>query len=373
MTEVVQDLATELFGSREVRWYQAATRTAVVSAIRAGRRRPLIVLPTGAGKTLTIAITVASSELRDILKIPADRNIRVVVVAHLTRLLTQAESTFASSEHVDLRTQSAFQAISPETAEWADLYIIDEAHHEAMMTIQMQLDTMGDKPIIGLTATNVRPDGLLLKFDDEIALLSREKAVEEGWLAESSVWTIVNSQTMCGRQADADTVDITTRTIQQYHSIMAKTMVFMRTRSEVARLVENLTNLGLTAIGLVNQSAKQIEEALNAYDQGQYQFIVNCAKLGEGVDCPDTTSVVIARTVGSLTQLNQIIGRSSRPSTESYVFELVNPLHPDTLSAVDVIGIPKQHQLVYEDVDGSLLELPFDVDNYLNSTSTFDM
>lgn len=367
-----QDAAevVELFGTREVRWFQSATRNAVINALQSGKTRPLIVLPTGSGKTVTIAITVADDQMRTLLKVPADRNINVVFIAHLQRLLSQAEHTFADASNVNVRVQSAFSELTDETVEWADLFVMDEAHHEAMMSIQYQLDKIKDIPIIGLTATNNRPDGLLLKFDAEIELISREQAVEEGWLAKTSVWTVLNSSTMCGRSADANTVDICRRLVKKYQPIMGQTMIFVRKRREIEQLCAEIAKMGFTCVGLTNQTPKQIEDILEQYERGEIQFLVNCKKIGEGVDCPDTKSIILGCTIGSHVDLNQRIGRAARPSTECFVFELINPLNPKMLSAIDVVGIPENHILVHEDLStDDLHELTFTVNqpeqNYL--------
>lgn len=360
--EQPQTEAVELFGEREVRWYQSATRNAVVTALKSGKTRPLIVLPTGSGKTVTIAITVADEQIRQMLNVPLDRKIHVVFCAHLQRLLSQAENTFADASNVEVRVQSAFSPLTDETVQWADLFVMDEAHHEAMMSIQYQLDKIKHKPIIGLTATNNRPDGLLLKFDEEIELISREQAVQEGWLAKTSVWTVLNSATMCGRSVDANTVDICRRLVKKYHSIMGQTMIFVRKRQEILDLCAELTEMGLKCAGLTNQTPKQIEAILNQYEKGEIQFIINCKKIGEGVDCPDTQTIILGCTIGSYVDLNQRIGRAARPNTDCFVFELINPLNPNMLSAVDVVGVPESHILVHEDVaSDDLHELTFSV------------
>lgn len=351
----------ELYGDREVRWYQSAYRNAIRVAFAAGKRRLLIVSPTGSGKTVTMAISVGDLEIRKILGLPTDRKCRVTVIAHLHRLLTQAERTFADSLDVDCTVHSAFSPLTQEIIDNTDIFVLDEAHHEAMMSIQYQLENMRNKPVIGLTATNRREDGLLLKFDEEIEILTRDQAVEEGWLARTSVWTVVNSETMCGRSRDADTVDIVSRVVAKYHNIMGQTMIFLRTRSEVTRLADWMTAQGYSNVALLSQTPAQLEAVLTAYEAGEIQFIINCKKIGEGVDCPDTTSIILGKTVGSMIDLNQIIGRASRPNTSCQVFELVNPLNPATLSAVEVVGIPEQHTLVHELRGGILDELEFEV------------
>ena len=85
-TELNED---EYFGEKEIRWYQLAARNMTNDALRAGETRILVVLPTGAGKTITVAATMGGAEIREVLGIK-DRNIRVLFVAHKHRLLTQA-------------------------------------------------------------------------------------------------------------------------------------------------------------------------------------------------------------------------------------------------------------------------------------------
>jgi len=167
----------EYYGDKEMRWFQVASRTATIQAIKDGIRRILICQPTGCGKTLTIAATLDHKDMRTALGITQDRPLHVFMIAHVHRLLTQAERTFASGNNVHIKTGTPFSEVSSENIDWADIFVIDEAHHEAMMSVQYQLDRIAVKPIIGLTATPDRADGMLIKFEEIISPITREQAV----------------------------------------------------------------------------------------------------------------------------------------------------------------------------------------------------
>lgn len=342
----------EYYGEKEVRWFQIAARNGVYSALEEGVKRILVHLPTGAGKTITIACTLDDPRIHEILGIKEDRPLRVLFFAHVHRLLTQAEDTFAAANNVDIKICSAFTPVTDDDVEWADVAVIDEAHHEAMMSLQNQLDVVGHLPIIGLTATPDRPDGMVIKFESIISPISRQEAVEQGYLAETSIYSFVD---MSGQNKTEIVSDI----LAQYAHQMGQTMIFMKTRAEVQQITDYINSLGYNAVGLIKQSNKQMGEVLDSFSRGDIQFIVNCAKIGEGVDVAGCTTVLLGRQLKSYTMLNQYIGRAARPDSDCNIYELVNPLSGKNLDTTVVVGTPKSHMLI-SSVGGSFTEHEFD-------------
>lgn len=339
--EAAQFDEVELFGEKQVRWYQIAARNQVEQALEDGVKRILVVLPTGAGKTLTSGLIFNSRKIRRILGVNDDRKLRILFIAHKHRLLSQAEQTYAAAEGVELIIQSAFSDIPQEVLEagW-DIACIDEAHHEAMMTIQLQLENIGDIPIIGLTATPDRADGCLIKFEVIVAPISREQAVEEGWLAPTQLFSFVDAPEKDKTRILKDIFDV-------YAEDMGQTMVFVRTKKEVAIIHQYLIDLGYKSIAILNQTEKELDRILNDFSSGTYQFIVNCNKINEGVDVSNCESVVLGRQFGSYPQLNQVIGRAARPDSDCRVWELINPLSGYNLDTTVVVGTPELHKLIY--------------------------
>ena len=58
---------TEFFGDKPIRWYQKACREGIIKALNDGIKRVIVVLPTGAGKTITVACSMSDQRVRDIL------------------------------------------------------------------------------------------------------------------------------------------------------------------------------------------------------------------------------------------------------------------------------------------------------------------
>ena len=155
----------EFYGEKKLRWAQVACRNGTIQAIEEGVMTILVCLPTGVGKTLTIACTLNHIDLRKALKIKGDRPLKVLFIAHIHRLLTQAERTFADTHNVEIVLRTPFTAIDQTVIDDCDIIVMDEAHHEAMASVQLQLESIRRKPLIGLTATEDRSDGMVIKFE----------------------------------------------------------------------------------------------------------------------------------------------------------------------------------------------------------------
>ena len=335
--QISEDVITEFYGEKELRWYQVMARNAVAQILNQDQKaRICIVLPTGSGKTITIASSINNCDVIRALGIK-NRKMRVLFIAHKHRLLTQAERAFIDIENVDIRYHSAFMDL-PTDFEW-DLTVIDECHHEAMSTIQYHLDKLGNHPIIGLTATPNRADGCLIKFDRIVNPISREQAVEEGWLAPTKIHTFVDVPSK-------EKIDVLSDIFENYAHQMGHTMVFVKTKKEVRAITTVLTNLGYAAVSVVDQSEEGLNTILDDFSAGKWQFIVNCQKINEGVDVKGCTDVVLGRQFGSYPQLNQVIGRASRPDSDCNVWELINPLNGRNLDTTVVVGTPEYHRLV---------------------------
>lgn len=341
---------TEMYGDKPVRWYQVAARNGVETALEEKPiSRILVVLPTGAGKTITSGLIFASERVRRALKIEG-RNLRLLFIAHKHRLLTQAEQAYADAVGVDFIPHSAFSDLPADLN--VDVVCIDEAHHEAMSTIQYHLEKLGNFPIIGLTATPDRADGMLIKFDVIINPISREQAVAEGFLAPTNIHTFVDVPSK-------EKVDVLTDIFAHYAHQMGQTMVFVKTKKEVRAITLVLQSLGYTATGILEQSERELNAVLDQFSAGEVQFIVNCNKINEGVDVKGCTDVVLGRQFGSYPQLNQVIGRAARPDSDCNVWELINPMSGRNLDTTVVVGTPEFHRLVGKE-GGKWVERAFD-------------
>ena len=353
MSEVAHDFTEaeviELFGDKEVRWYQAAIRGGVeetmeewadrlLKEILARAPRILVVAPTGSGKTVTSGLIFSSPRVRKALGLKDNETLKILFIAHTHRLLSQAEKAYADAMNVELITQSAMSEVPLEVVNQCHVACIDEAHHEAMMSIQYRLDMIGHLPIIGLTATPDRADGCVIKFDHIIEPLSRQQAVEEGWLAETDLLSFVDTPSK-------SKTPILTDILTNFHMEMGQAMVFVRTKVEVAAINRVMLSLGRKSVALLGQKDKEVDSILDQFSEGKIDTIINCKKINEGVDVRGCTDVVLGRQFGSYPQLNQVIGRASRPDSDCRVWELINPLSGRNLDTTVVVGTPRSHRL----------------------------
>jgi len=354
-----EDQLEEFFGDKSVRWYQIAARNAVANYLEEGVQRILVKLPTGTGKTLVIACSMSYEPIRKALGVITNRALRVLFVSHKHRLLSQAEQVFSSSNNVELILQSMFSAIPDDVLEkgW-DVCIFDECHHEAASTFQYHLENIGKCPLIGLTATDQRADGCLIKFEEVVEPISREQAVLEGWLAPTKIHTFVDVPSKSKTVVLADM-------FENYIHQMGQTMVFVKTKKEVREVTAIINNLGYIAVGILSQSNKEVNQLLDAFSEGRVEFLVNCNKINEGVDVLGCTDVVLGRQFGSYSQLNQVIGRAARPDSDCNVWELINPLSGTNLDTTVVVGTPEYHRLVAKQ-GGKWIEREF---NYVTHTT----
>lgn len=336
-----------------MRWYQIAARNQCIDFIKAGAKRIMIVQPTQTGKTVTIACSLSHPEMRKALGISGDKPLRVLFVAHTHRLLTQAEQTFADENNVQLIPQSMMSDIPQSVLnEGWDITVLDECHHEACSSFQYHLEQLGNKVVIGLTATPDRSDGCVIKFDYIINIISREQAVLEGILSPTHIHSFVDSPAK-------SKIDVITDIVMNYGHEMGQTMMFVKSIKEVKEVTKMLKGQGYLAIGLVGQSQRELDMLLNRFSEGMIQFIVSCDKVGEGVDVKGCDTVFLGRQFGSYTQLNQRIGRASKSDSECHVWELVNPLSGTNLDTTVIVGTPESHVLVSKE-GGKWVERHFD-------------
>ena len=139
-------------------------------AVAAGKRRVILVAPTGAGKTVIGA---------DIINTTTRAQKRVLVLAHRREIINQTADKLRMNviypgmimagvqprplELVQLASIQTLWARSQHTGKMdlppADLLVIDECHHAPAKTYRKIIDAYPDATLLGLTATPCRGDG----------------------------------------------------------------------------------------------------------------------------------------------------------------------------------------------------------------------
>lgn len=313
--------------------------------IEDGLKRILYKGPTGTGKTLISKMVALSNPIRRHLGLRDGEKMRILFIANKHRLNRQALEEYrdvtGEGGAVELMVHSAFSEIPPHIVErgW-DMCFIDEAHHEAMMSIQLLLARLIEKPIIGFTADDERGDGQLLKFERVVCPLTERDAALAGYIEKVGVNTVLDTGVR-------DKSVLAGHLVEQYHRHMGNTIAFFKTNDEASRFHRGLRDRGLTSMILPTTATENdMDNALEALSLGEVQFVVNCNKIGEGVDVKQCTDVILARHFYTKGEKRQFIGRAIRNDSPCAAWEFQSPIK-DTISAKEVVGATKYERLLY--------------------------
>lgn len=323
-----------------LRPYQEEARVAIEGEWANGRRKTLLVLPTGCGKTVVFS-AVAEDEVK------AGGN--VLILAHRGELLDQAADKLMAFSNLDCAVEKAEQ-----TSEGAsecvtvgsvqsmmgekrlerfapDHYsaiIVDEAHHAIAASYQKVLGHFPQAKVLGVTATPDRSDKKSLgKVFDSIAYeYQLLQAVRDGYLSPIKALSIpldidlTNVRVTAGDYNDSDLDEALDPYLEAIADAMAdkcqqrKTVVFLPLVSTSQRFCEMLKARGMEAYE-VNGNSPDRKEVLEAFDKaGKGSVICNSMLLTEGWDCPTVDCVCVLRPTRSRALYAQMVGRGTRPA-----------------------------------------------------------
>lgn len=339
---VEKQLKDNLVDGEEYRDYQSRTVAKTIYALENGFKRVLIEKPTGAGKTPISRNLFNSPELRKVLNIKGDRPLRLLFIANRNRLLTQAERTYSSAANVEIITISTSLKEFPEDllAKGWDITCLDEAHHESMTSFQLYLESITSVPLIGLTATPHRPDNCILKFELIINEITRKEAVEQGYLAETDIISIVNV-------ASRNKSSFLKRVLRDFKEDINQCIIAVKTKKEIEDLESYMKGIGYEGVvGILNQNPDELNEVLDSFSKGDVKVLINCNKINEGIDVKGCSTLFLGRDFDSIIQLNQTIGRGARPDSPCLVIEIIDPVKSKK-NALHIVEKAKSHKFVY--------------------------
>lgn len=321
----------------ELRPYQEEARAAIHGEWDQGRRKTLLVLPTGTGKTVVFS-AVAEDQVR--------RGERVLVLAHRGELLDQAADKIGKvtglgcsvekAEQTSLGdwyriTVGSVQTLMREKRlerfepEHFGTIIVDEAHHILSDSYQRVLDHFPAAHVLGVTATPDRGDrrNLGLFFDSLAYEYRITQAIKEGYLCKIKAQTIPLKLDMTGvgtQAGDYKAADVG-HALDPYLDRIAdematycagrKTVVFLPLIDTSRRFCAMLKERGFRAAE-VNGNSEDRAEILADFAAGEYNVLCNSMLLTEGWDCPDVDCIVVLRPTKVRSLYCQMIGRGTR-------------------------------------------------------------
>ncbi len=321
----------------ELRPYQETARQKVQEEWGNGKKRTLLVLPTGTGKTI-----VFSKIIEDRVR----KGERVLVIAHRGELLEQASDKLYKSTGLKTATEKAEQTslgsfyrvvvgsvqtmqrekrLNQFPPEYFDTIVIDEAHHAISDGYQRVLHHFEDANVLGVTATPDRGDmrNLGSYFESLAYEYGLAEAIKSGYLSPIKALTIplkLDLSNVKQQAGDFSTKDLGTALdpyLEQIAEEMKKqcfnrkTVVFLPLVKTSQKFRDILNKHGFKAAEVNGESADR-EQVLKDYEEGKYNVLCNSMLLTEGWDCPSVDCVIVLRPTKVRALYSQMVGRGTR-------------------------------------------------------------
>ena len=341
----------------ELRQYQLDAIDTLRGHVAAGKKRLLLTLPTGSGKTLT-----ASELMRSALSYGK----RVLFVVHLRELIDQTVRALmrcgitrvgvmrGDDKRVDADAEiqvASIQTLARRDLPKADIIILDEAHRSLADTYASNIwDAYPDAIIIGLTATPCRGDGrpLAERYEELVIGATYSELIASSFVAEPIVYAprveidTSRLRTVAG-DWDAEQVEemMTGLAGEIVPTWMERadgrtTIVFASGIRHSKDIVARFIAAGVDAEHLDGETPGDERAAiLERLSSGRTTVVSNCAVLTEGFDAPAIRCAVIARPTLSLVLHMQTAGRALRPGA-------VQPVIIDHAGNVGRHGMPHE-------------------------------
>lgn len=323
--------------SLTLRPYQSQAVHNLRLAYRDGARAPLLVLPTGGGKTVIIA---------DVLRGIADRGRSGLVLVHRRELIAQTahKLTLAGVPHGIIAagiqpSLAPIQLASVQTLTRRlgsfdtppDLIVIDEAHHATAGSWGRILSHWPDALRLGVTATPVRADGrgLSAVFDRLVHGPSVADLVADGFLTSARIYAppqqadLTGLKRRCGDFAvdqAAERLDrptVTGDAIAHFRRFAngQQAIAFCCSQRHAEHVCESFNAAGIHASTLLGSTAPLDRDRIVArFASAQIQVLVTVDVVSEGFDVPAASCAIMLRPTASLGLYLQQVGRVLRPA-----------------------------------------------------------
>ena len=348
-------------GALQMRPYQQAAREAIHAEWNDGRRRTLLVLPTGTGKTIVFA-AVTEDQVRS--------GSRVLVLAHRGEPLEQAADKIKRSTGLASAVEKAEQTcldswcrvvvgsvqslqrparLEQFPADYFGTIIIDEAHHAITDGYQRVLEHFPEANVLGVTATPDRGDmrNLGEVFDSLAYEYKLTQAIREGYLCPILAQTIplqldISQVALSGGDFAVGGLGTALDPyLEQIASEMQtacagrKTVVFLPLIKTSRKFRDILNSKGFRAAE-VNGQSEDRTEILSDFSNGKYNVLCNSMLLTEGWDCPSVDCIVVLRPTKVRSLYSQMVGRGTRLSPETGKKDLL---------LLDFLWLTERHEL----------------------------
>ena len=306
-----------------------------------GISKQLVVLPTGAGKTVLFAQ----------LPIMRKDSLPMLVLAHRSELLIQAkdkieiinkdlsvgiEQAENKAGYVDVVIASV-PTLGRESSSRIEKYpknyfktiVVDEAHHAAAPSYRRILDYFTPELLLGVTATPQRSDSVRLidVFQEIVYYKSIQDLIKEGWLSPLVGYRVKTSTDISDVEIQngeykqdqlIEAIDNPSRNnsiVTAYNDLAnaKKTVVFAAGVDHAGHLEEAFRENGSSVRVIIGTTPdEERRQILSDFKSGVVTVLVNVGVLTEGFDEPSIEAIILAKPTRSSLLYTQIVGRGTR-------------------------------------------------------------
>ena len=317
-----------------LRPYQDTAVNLIRDSYRTGRKSPLLVLPTGGGKTIVFSY---------ICKASIEKNKKVLILVHRDSLFKQTSKTLQTFKVQHGLIGAGYSANYNYTCQVAkigslvnrmnyfspDLIIVDEAHHAVSPTYKKIISNYDKALVLGVTATPVRTNGQGLDdvFDDIIIGSSIQELTDLGYLVRPRIFIPPNNldlhriKTTAGDynkkelETEVNRSTITGNAVEHYRMLCdgVPAVVFCVSVQHSVDVANEFKQNGYSAQsidGSMNQS--DIDRILSGLSSGDIQVVTSCDLISEGTDIPAIGCAILLRPTQSESLYLQQVGRALR-------------------------------------------------------------
>ena len=394
----------------KLRPYQESAISELRLKYAQGKRRVLLVVPCGGGKTTIAGFLIKSY---------AKKKLNTLFLAHRTELIFQCWKRltqiglyaniikasiskwkiieFAESHGIEINYHeildnvitASIQTISRRLVEYVDnnfdLIIIDEAHTSISDSYVQFISKFQNAFVIGLTATPYRTskkEGLNKVYEDFVEVVSHQELIDMNYLVPTRVFhpKKFNSSSLkvqkgeftdesVLRAFDENNAEINLISQINIHSKHLKTIVFCQNVEHSKRTADVLNVHGFKALHIdATTEQNDRDEVVRKFRKGDIQFLVNYGLLSEGFDVPDCECVILNLCTKSRIKWHQATNRATRVLTH------VGNEYDDSIRAELQQASKKQFAVIIDMADNTerfgFVEMPFEVS--LEAKSTFN-
>ncbi len=311
--------------------HQIEAMSKIRQSLGKGRKRPMVQLPTGAGKTFIAAMIVESALKKDkrvIFVVPSLSLIDQTVTAFWNEGITEVgviQSNHRLTDYSKSVQVASIQTLMRRFPPEADVVILDEAHRDFKFTREWMVNPEWEKVIfIGLSATPWTK-GLGKHYDDLIVCETTQSLIDKGILSDFRVFApdhpdLSKVKTVRGDYHEGQLAEVmgNGKLVAGIVSTWLEkggnrpTLCFAVDRAHARKIQRQFQNAGV-GCGYIDAFTEEAEreEVRKKFESGEYRVVSNVGCLTTGVDW-DVRCIILARPTKSEMLYVQMIGRGLR-------------------------------------------------------------